>query len=424
MPWGVWGFMSGVLFLQGPLGPFFARCARHFSAQGVETHKINFNGGDRYYGWADHCVDYTGGPAGWPEYLYGYLRRNHIRAVVVYGDCRYYHREARAVCKQLGIVFWAFEEGYLRPDFVTLEQGGVNAFSGVDWTRDAIEQYRPHGRKSPLKVGMTFWQRAWFAICYYVAARILSYRFPNYRHHRPRTWWQEAGCWLRSFYRKGLYRISERRFTEALLRNHSGKYFLYPLQTADDFQIREHSDVDSLQASIGEVIASFAGHAAETDVLVIKHHPMDRGFCHYGKLIRRKAREHGVGERVVYCHDLHLPTLLDHAKGLVTVNSTVGISALLHGVPTITLGRALYDIAGLTHQGELADFWQHPQPVDIELFRAFRTYLYELTQLDGSFFRRMDFTVEQVFARMMPVLESQAAPGEDAAAGESEPLAA
>ena len=416
--------MSGVLFLQGPLGPFFARCARHFSAQGVETHKINFNGGDRFYGWADYCADYTGGPVGWRDYLYGYLRRNNIGTVVVYGDCRYYHSEARAVCELLGVAFWAFEEGYLRPDFVTLERGGVNALSGVDWSRSAIERYRPHGRKSPFKVGMTFRQRAWFASCYYLVAFLYSFRFPHYRHHRPRAWWQEAACWLRSFYRKGLYRVTERKFTEALVQNHGGEYFLYPLQTADDFQIRTHSDVDSLEASIDDVIASFAGHAAERDILVIKHHPMDRGFSHYGKLIKRTARKYRVSGRVVYCHDLHLPTLLDHAKGLVTINSTVGISALLHRVPTITLGRALYDIPGMTHQGSLGDFWQNPQPVDREVFRAFHTYLYERTQLDGSFFKHMDFAIDQVWVRMMPLLETPVDSVEEVTVREKDALAA
>jgi capsule polysaccharide modification protein KpsS len=31
--------------------------------------------------------------------------------------------------KAKGIRFLAFEEGYLRPHFITLEEGGVNAFS-------------------------------------------------------------------------------------------------------------------------------------------------------------------------------------------------------------------------------------------------------------------------------------------------------
>ncbi|QKX15821.1 capsule biosynthesis protein [Microbulbifer sp. YPW1] len=351
-------------------------------------------------------MDYTGGPAGWPEYFAGYLRQHNIRAVVVYGDCRYYHREARAVCDEQSVSFWAFEEGYLRPDFVTLEQGGVNGFSGVDWSPSAIRGYHPHNRSNDVQVGSTFRQRAWFAITYYLAARFFRSEFSAYRHHRPRTWLQEGGCWLRSLVRKYRYKFSQRSYLSSLVKRHSGEFYLYALQTQDDFQIREHSDYDSIDDSIAEVIRSFAEGAAEHELLVIKHHPMDRGFCHYGRLIKRLAREHQVGGRVVYCHDLHLPTLLKHAKGLITINSTVGISALLHKVPTITLGRALYNQPGLTHQGALSAFWSAADPVDPQFFRSFRTYLYERTQLDGSFAKNVDFAVEQAWLRMAPVLAS------------------
>lgn len=392
--------------MQGPHGPFFARCARYFSARGLQTHKINFNGGDRLFGWADHQVDYSGGQAGWPEYFAGYLRQHDIRAVVVYGDCRYYHRQARAICDEQGVSFWAFEEGYLRPDFVTLEQGGVNGFSGADWSPQAVQRYQPHNRSGKVHIGQTFWQRAWFAIAYYLTSCFFRREFSGYRHHRPRNCVQEGICWLKSFYRKGLYKLTQRNYLDALVERHSGEFYLYALQTQDDFQIREHSGYDSIEDSIVEVIRSFADGAAQNELLVIKHHPMDRGFCHYGKLINRVAREYKVNGRIVYCHDLHLPTLLSHAKGLITINSTVGISALLHKVPTITLGTALYDQRGLTHQGTLSEFWQSAQPVDPQFFRQFRTYLYERTQLDGSFFKDMDHAVEQAWLRMAPVLVS------------------
>ncbi|MCX2781145.1 capsule biosynthesis protein [Microbulbifer thermotolerans] len=402
--------MSSVLFLQGPLGPFFAKLARHLSRRGVSTHRINFNGGDRCFGWADYQVDFTGRDGEWPGFLRSYLREHGITAVLVYGDCRLYHRLARQVCKELGVFFGVFEEGYLRPDFVTLEWGGVNAYSGTDWSRPAIDSYRSVGRCGPSrKIGLTFWQRAWFAIAYYLSARFHRARFPHYQHHRNRDWKAETGCWLLSFWRKGLYKVTQRRILPRLVSNFSGRFFLFPLQTCDDFQIRTHSDLLSIEHSIDVVITSFAANAPPGELLVIKHHPMDRGFRHYGKLIDTLARQRGVGDRVVYGHDLHLPSLLKHARGVVTINSTVGISALLHGVPTKVLGRALYDMPGLTHQGDLHGFWRHPDPVDQALFRRFRTYLYERTQLDGSFFKYIDITVEAACHHLLPVIAAKPA---------------
>ncbi|WP_237063437.1 capsule biosynthesis protein [Microbulbifer zhoushanensis] len=413
--------MSSVVFLQGPLGPFFAKLARRLARQGTETHKINFNGGDRHFGWADHQVDYTGQYRDWPSFIRAYLIEHRINAVFVYGDCRYYHRVAGQVCEELGVAFGVFEEGYLRPDFVTFEWYGVNANSRTDWSLSAIDSFEPRGRQPSLEVGLTFWQRTKYACRYYLFTRFAQGKFPHYQHHRGRSWVAEGLCWLRSFYRKGLYKLTERSILPRLAGELSGRFYLLPLQTRDDFQLRTHSDLLSIEHSIDQVISSFAANADASDYLVIKHHPMDRGFCHYGRLIRTLAVQQNVEKRVIYCHDLHLPTLLDHAKGLVTINSTVGISALLHRVPTKLIGRALYDLPGLTHRGDLDSFWRDADPVDFRLFRRFRQYLYELTQLDGSFFKQVGHAVDAATMRILPVVGSGrrvAAP----AAGAASPL--
>ncbi|AWF80112.1 capsule biosynthesis protein [Microbulbifer sp. A4B17] len=393
--------MSVAVFLQGPHGPFFAKLAKRLSQQGITTHKINFNGGDRYFAWADFQVDFTGSESDWASFLKSYLSEHGAEAVFVYGDCRRYHSQAQTVCESLGVAFGVFEEGYLRPDFVTLEWGGVNAFSQKEWTREAIEKYEPDQREvcvSP--VGQTFWHRAYYAAGYYAALRLARSEFPVYHHHRNRDWKAEGFCWLKSFVRKGLYKVTERNLTSKLTGELSQRFFLFPLQTRDDFQLREHSDLLSIENAIDRVLQSFAKNAPDDTVVVLKHHPMDRGFCNYQKLIDGLEVRYGIQGRVVYCHDLHLPTLLDHARGVVTINSTVGISALLHEVPTKVLGRALYDIPGLTHQGTLSSFWVGPESVDIRFFKRFHTYLYEQTQLDGSFSKAVGVTIDGVVRRI------------------------
>lgn len=50
---------------------------------------------------------------------------------------------------------------------------------------------------------------------------------------------------------------------------------MVPLQVSEDFQIREHSDFDSIEQMIENIVSSFAKHASEEDVLLFKHHPMD-----------------------------------------------------------------------------------------------------------------------------------------------------
>jgi capsular polysaccharide export protein len=119
---------------------------------------------------------------------------------------------------------------------------------------------------------------------------------------------------------------------------------------------------------------------------------MDRGYHDYTRLINRLACAHGIQDRVRYIHDQHLPTLLTHARGVVVINSTVGLSALHHDRPLKVCGEAIYDMDGLTYQGGLDHFWNHAgeTPVNRELFERFQTYLIEHTQLNGSFYKKLN----------------------------------
>jgi capsular polysaccharide export protein len=125
---------------------------------------------------------------------------------------------------------------------------------------------------------------------------------------------------------------------------------------------------------------------------LVKHHPMDRAYTDYTKLIAQLKAQHDLGARLRYIHDQHLPTLMESAQGLVTINSTVGLSAMDHGLPVKTLGLAVYDMVGLTSQRSLDDFWQFAQQdkPEPELHRNFVNYVIAHTQINGNFYRPLD----------------------------------
>lgn len=385
---------STVLFLQGPLGPFFRELAEAFSQTDYDTHKINLNGGDRYFSGADKVVDYHGEPSEWPRFFHNYLVENAIDTVFLLGDCRYYHRSAKPVCDQLGVRFMVFEEGYIRPNTVTLERDGVNALSNLDLSQPVIRQTEINSTKTSLRIGPNMRQRAVYAALYYWAAFFTRKQFPHYEHHRAFNPIKEGYCWLRGFARKWQVKPSDYLLHKKLTGTFSHRFILVPLQVHDDSQKIYHSDYDSVQSFISEVMTSFKTNADPSRILCFKHHPMDRGYTHYGSFIKSQAKNAGIEDRVFYCHDNNLPELYRHAQGVVTVNSTVGVSALLHGVPTKVMGKAMYDIAGLTHQGSLASFWKAPQPVDKELFQRFYSLLLEKTQVNGSFFKFLDISCQ------------------------------
>jgi capsule polysaccharide modification protein KpsS len=139
-----------------------------------------------------------------------------------------------------------------------------------------------------------------------------------------------------------------------------------------------------IEEFISEVVASFAHHAPRDHVLVIKHHPFDRPYRDYTHLLDELRIKHDLGDRLVYVDVIPLPQALKAARGTIVINSTVGLSSVQVGTPTKCLGNAVYDMAGLTHQGELAHFWQDPGSVDRELYARFRYHLRTTSQINGS----------------------------------------
>lgn len=376
-----------VLLLQGPVGPFFARLAADLRAVGAQVHKVNFNAGDWFF-YRRGAMNYRGTMEAWPTWFEAQLRRLDIDVVFLFGDCRPVHQAAHAVATALGVEVGVFEEGYVRPDYITLERSGVNGYSRLPRVAQAYSE--PTSNERALHVGNSYWSMVRCGFWYFTIGSLGSFLFPNYVHHRPLNI-LEAFPWLRSVWRKQWYRRVERGAQQQLTGEFNGRYFLAPLQVFNDAQIRVHAPFPGVEDFIETAARSFAARAPDDTLLVFKHHPMDRGYRDYSHLIRKLAHELHLGQRLQYIHDQHLPTLLDHARGVVVVNSTVGLSALFHAAPTKVCGRALYDMPGLTYQGSLDDFWSDAprHKPDAGLYRRFRSHLVAATQLNGSFYRRL-----------------------------------
>lgn len=385
-----------ILLLQGPLGPFFSRLGHTLRQQGHQTYRIVFNGGDRWWAWGGQIDSYRDAPAAWEVYLRRYLRQHKITQVICYGDCRFYHKVARHICEQKGIPFYALEEGYLRPDYITLEQGGVNAGSPWYDRRDTLSEMRwTQPFRTPLTIGRNFRHRTLYAIGYHLGRFLLHVRYRHYCNHRPWNPIQEALGWINTGLVKLRRTLPDRHLLKRLT-TLRGRLFLVPLQVAEDFQLRDHSDYPDMQTFICEVIDSFARHAPADTALLFKHHPMDRGYVSYQRLIADEARARGVSERVFYGHQLPLPPIYRLLRGVVTINSTVGLSALLHHIPTLCLGKALYDVEGLTTPGPLNAFWGTQLEVCPDTFDRYRESLLHLTQLNGSFYNHLEETCHTV----------------------------
>ncbi|WP_404711419.1 capsule biosynthesis protein [Sphingomonas sp. MMS24-J13] len=397
------------LFLQGLAGPFFSRLGQALAERGHGVHRVNFNGGDKIYWRGPNAVDYRWGLGRWPSFLTALLQERGITDLVLFGDCRPLHEAAIAVAKRLGLQVHVFEEGYIRPDFVTLEAGGVNGHSRL--SRDP-EYYLEAARALPPMPQLgglpsSFARRAWEDVSYNLASLALVPLFPGYRTHRPWHILHEYFGWVLRLLRKKAETIRSAATLERL--EASGKpYFVFPLQLTDDYQIRVHSQFDGIEPAIELVMASFARHAPDGTVLLVKGHPLDNGLVDWEKRTLAIAARLGISERVFFLETADIDIIVRSAQGVVTVNSTTGTLSLRHGVPTIVLGDAVYDIPRITHQGGLDCFWTTPTPPEAPVFDAFRSVLVDRCLVHGGYFS--EFGLAMLVAGSITRLEAAEAP--------------
>jgi capsular polysaccharide export protein len=392
-----------VLLLQGLMGPLFRRLGQGLRRAGHTVYKVNFNGGDRLFWRLPNGIDYRGSLEDWPQALEAMIREFGITDVALFGDCRDHHMPATQVCRELGIAVHVFEEGYVRPDWVTLELGGVNGHSSLPrdpaWYREtaaALPPVPPHAQ-----VPSSFRRRALEGLIYNAADVLTRWRYPHWSNHRPWHPVVEGIGWFRKLRRRKAREASSREL-QARLEQSGAPYFLFPLQLDSDAQIRLHSPFAGIAGAIRLVIESFANHAPTHVRLVVKEHPLDNGVRDWQQETADMAALFGVSDRVDYLPWGDIVPVAQRARGMVTINSTSGTLGLAMGVPVLALGHAVYDIPDITFQGGLDAFWQNPVPPDVATFAAFRRVLIERCLIPGGFFSEeaLDKVVRHAVARL------------------------
>ncbi|AZI14697.1 capsule biosynthesis protein [Avibacterium paragallinarum] len=393
-----------ILLLQGPIGPFFKYFADWLvNVQGKYVYKLNFNAGDKFYFSSaleqQSIIDYRDTFENFEAFLLQLCQENEIDALVCFGDTRPYHQVAKRVSEQLQYSFWAFEEGYFRPHYVTLEKEGVNAYSTLPRNKQFFLQQAENLTEyiQPIPIAKGFFPMAKLATQYYVVARHREEQFPHYKHHRVYNLNYYIKLWLISGLKRVCRYVKEKRFIRKIEQNKLGDFYILPLQVYDDSQVKVHCDFDSVEAFLIYVLNSFVKNAPKSLSLVIKHHPMDRGFISYKNVIKCYLSEHPeLQGRVFYVYDVPMPVLLRYGKAMVTLNSTSGLSALIHNMPVMTLGLANYNIPDITHQGTLEEFWHTPQQPDEKAFKAYHLYHLHKTQINGSFYNKVILPEEKI----------------------------
>ena len=376
------------LFLRGPFGSFFRQVADELGQAGVKVTKIVFDGGDLSdWGYLKPHTAYRDDEGAWPTWIDRYLVEHRVTDLVVFNDCIEVHMAAIAAAKRRGLRVHVFEEGYFRPLWITLETDGVNAYSPCP--REP-EFYRDHGEPrvnaavGDRNVGRPTTWLIYRAIGHYVNKVCLSPAFPRRRNpFALPVFDQIVGSIARYTKNQFTRREVERRALQLV--NSPEPFFLALMQRAGDSQLWQHSNYTN-ETFAGETIESFSKFAPSNARLVFKLHPLDPGMVDYERVVNRLAAQQGVSDRIMFLDGGNLNALARGARGAVTINSTAGLATIGFGCPTKVLGRAVYDIEGLTDRTPLNRFWNDPQAPDHDLFLRFRHVMMERTQINGAFY--------------------------------------
>ncbi|WBU54408.1 capsule biosynthesis protein [Paracoccus sp. SCSIO 75233] len=378
------------LLLQGPHGPFFNRLGHILDQTGATVWRVAFNAGDVFF-WdrKDRLIRHQAPAEEWPAHLARIISEKGVTDIVLYGDVRPVHAAARQAARNHGLTLHVFEEGYLRPFWITYERGGSNGHSRLMQISLSDMRAALRGPQGDIPRPPANWgdmrQHKFYGALYHFLLLTANGRFPDYRTHRDISVMREFRLHLRRLIFSPYMMVSQSMRSRRIRRS-GNPFTLVLMQLEHDASFRAHSDYGSTREFVDEVLKNFAEHAPNHHHLVFKAHPLEDNRGQYGTVIRQKAAELGISQRVHLVPGGKLAPLLGHARSVVTVNSTAAQQALWRGLPVKALGRAVYGKENLVSSQHLAEFFVRPARPNPHLYRRYRDYLLETSQLPGGFY--------------------------------------
>lgn len=379
-----------VLIVQGDWEAGMSRLALDLKDAGHEVGKVFFCAPDLIYKFRRIRTHLFREPLeDFESWLRDLIHREGYDTFFLYNHYRPYNQVAWKMAAELDLGCYVFELGLIRPNCVTVFSRKALPLPTLAkaWSKLLAGGHPPRPVETPTELCQVSTPAKLVAFCSnFFLSRITSPLFPNFVDQREMKLW--------SHFKHGvihLWRFIERgrdsEFDLLFAGEMSGTYYAVPLQVHSDTQITMCSDFNSIEQFIKKVVSSFQRYAPADTKLVFKVHPMDRGYKDYTDLIAGLDARLGGG-RIIYVDRVHLPTLLSHSRGVVNINSSVGISGLVHHVPVITLGSAVYDLVDLTYQGGLDSFWTHAEKPRSQRVSHFINLLLQTSQGRGTLSQR------------------------------------
>lgn len=377
-------------FLQGPHGPFFQQLGRMLRHTGAKVWRVGFNKGDEVF-WRDKrsFIPFLERPEDWPARFSALIGQHEITDIVLYGDTRPIHAKAVAIAKAHNITVHVFEEGYLRPYWISYERGGSNGNSALMALSVEDMQTALKGRQLDLPDVPAHWgdmrHHMFYGALYHWFVMCLNSKYKHFRPHRSLGVVAEFRLYLRRLLLMPFLAL-DRIIATGRIKRGGFPYHIALLQLEHDSSFQKHSPFNNMCEFLDVLVKGFSKGAAPHHHLVFKAHPLEDGRAPLRRDIRKLARRYGVEDRVHYVRGGKLARLLDHARSAVTVNSTAAQQVLWRGLPLKLFGTAVFDKPAFASTQKIEDFFALPDKPDGRAYRDYRHYLLETSQITGGFY--------------------------------------
>lgn len=387
------------LIVSAPFGPFGASLAQVLEARGATVRRMIFNAGDAVNWRRKGGIVFRQAAEDWsarlPEIVGGYTD------LLLFGEGGPYNRAVLSARETIAPRVWVLENGYFRPDWITVELNGVNASSGLPRSREGYWRPAP-ALVEPVPVGRILPHHVANISAYHLAQGLGAGFFPRHSNHYTASPLSQCLGHVRRYLRLAFSSPSANDVEAIAAR---GEFFIACLQREGDAQLLRYSRYADNTAFLAEIMTSFAAHAPKTARLVVKNHPLDPGLVNLAAVTRRLTIERGLQGRVDFIDGGNLAQLCRASRGMVVNNSSAALSALGFQTPVKALGEAFFDFEGLTDQQGLDGFWSQPKAPDATLFARFRAHVISRSQVNGNYhgpraLRRTALGVADVFGRI------------------------
>ena len=325
-----------------------------------------------------------------------FLQEEEIDVVLVWNGHFAPQAVAVTVARKLGLRTLFFENGYFSGT-MQIDPVGVNFDSSLTSTlAEVLQGYHPSARE---KENFDQYREAY-----------LGGQLPHCAASPPKVKAPLSHKFLRFFEKRLQRTVSVKKGFSFDLQDPAclpEKFIYLPLQVHDDTQLLLHSPLfgNDFAALISCCLQQISENLPEFK-LVVKPHPVDAGRFDYENLVQ-------AFPEVCWVFNLASNDLLPFCSAVITVNSTVGFEALIHGKPVVMVGRNFYGLDQIVFKADACDaigpllVQAVNQGHDSELAYRMLCYLYNYGFTMGSHKNFSAASVSNVATRIFNILTNE-----------------